>query len=159
MDYFQGIVTDYLRADRSVFVNTECLIQLEPGDAPPKNEHWYCDIVAVCFRDRRVYLCEVTFSKSLQGLAKRLHAWSAQWPAVVAAVHNDCMTPPAFEVLPWVFIPERSSRTWGRLRSTIASAAPTEPVMPSPRLTYLEHTVPWLYKGWNREDTALAGES
>ena len=28
MDYFQGAVTEYLRANRATFVNTECLIQL-----------------------------------------------------------------------------------------------------------------------------------
>ena len=39
MDYYQGVVTDYLRADRSVFINTECLIQIARGREPPK-AHW-----------------------------------------------------------------------------------------------------------------------
>jgi hypothetical protein len=30
MDYYQGVVVEYLRADRSVFVNTECCIELNP---------------------------------------------------------------------------------------------------------------------------------
>jgi hypothetical protein len=42
MDYFQGVVTEYLRADRTIFVNTECLIQLDGGDPPGKGRHWYC---------------------------------------------------------------------------------------------------------------------
>ena len=54
MDYFQGVVTEYLRADRAMFVNTEYLIQLEPGNAPAKNKHWYCDAVAVNMRDNEV---------------------------------------------------------------------------------------------------------
>jgi hypothetical protein len=30
MDYFQGVVTEFLRADRAMFVNSECLLQLDP---------------------------------------------------------------------------------------------------------------------------------
>ena len=42
MDYYLGVVTEYLRADRAIFVNTESLIQLDPGDVPVKDRHWYC---------------------------------------------------------------------------------------------------------------------
>jgi hypothetical protein len=42
MDYFQGVVTDYLRANRATFVNTECCIQLNPGPNPDTGgPHWY----------------------------------------------------------------------------------------------------------------------
>ncbi len=41
MDYFQGVVTEYLRAKRSVFVNTEFMISLDEGDKPKKDRHWY----------------------------------------------------------------------------------------------------------------------
>lgn len=30
-DYYQGVVAEYLRNDRWVFVNPEALIQLDPG--------------------------------------------------------------------------------------------------------------------------------
>jgi len=56
MDYFQGVVTEYLRANRATFVNTECLIQLEAGDTPAKGQHWYCDAVAVNFKEKTVGL-------------------------------------------------------------------------------------------------------
>ena len=61
MDYYQGIVIDYLRADRAVFVNTECCIQLNESDNPAQ-PHWYCDAVAVDFRCRRIFLCEISYS-------------------------------------------------------------------------------------------------
>jgi len=77
--YFQEIVTEYLRADRAMFVNTECLIQLNPGDVVSKGTHWYCDAVAVNFRESAVYLCEVTYSTSLSALIGRLQAWSSNW--------------------------------------------------------------------------------
>ena len=54
MDYFQGVVTDYLRANRSVFVNTECLIQLDEGNKQLKCRHWFCDAMAVNSLRRRL---------------------------------------------------------------------------------------------------------
>ena len=35
MDYFEGVVTDYLRADHMMFVKPEFLIQLDSGETPP----------------------------------------------------------------------------------------------------------------------------
>jgi hypothetical protein len=31
MDYYEGVVIDYLRADRALFVNTEYCIRISPG--------------------------------------------------------------------------------------------------------------------------------
>jgi hypothetical protein len=81
MDYYQGVVMEYLRADRSVFINPEFLIQIKPGKKPPKGSSWYCDVLAVKFGSdssdpTTVYLCEVTYSQTLQGLMKRLKAWN-----------------------------------------------------------------------------------
>jgi hypothetical protein len=56
MDYYQEVVTEYLRSDRATFVNTECLIQLEPGQMLGKGAHWYCDAMAVNFRESTLYL-------------------------------------------------------------------------------------------------------
>lgn len=39
MDCHQGVVTDYLRADRAIFVNTECCIQLDDGHNPKGGRH------------------------------------------------------------------------------------------------------------------------
>lgn len=79
MDYYQGVVTGFLRADRAVFVNTECCIQLHPGANPDVGMHWYCDAVAINMRERQVFLCEITYSKSLDALVKRLNGWCANW--------------------------------------------------------------------------------
>jgi hypothetical protein len=80
MDYFQGVVTEYLRADRAMFVNTECCIQLTPSANPDRTgPHWFCDAVAVNLRDAEVFLCEVTYSKTLGALNKRLISWASNW--------------------------------------------------------------------------------
>jgi len=55
VDFFQGVVSEYLRADRATFVNTEFLLPLEPGDGPAKGRHSYGDVVAANFRERAVY--------------------------------------------------------------------------------------------------------
>ena len=155
MDYFQGVVTEYLRADRSVFVNTECLIQLDEGDKQIKDRHWFCDAMAVNFRESTVYLCEITYSASMQALASRLAAWHKHWPEVVHAIKRDSKVPAEWLVRPWVFIPEKRrdiflTKTQGIRAST------TEPCqMPAPRLTYLEAVVPWEYRTWDRKSDAV----
>jgi hypothetical protein len=90
MDYFQGVVTEFLRANRATFVNTECLIQLEPGNSPAKGRHWYCDAVSVNIADQSAQLCEVTFSTTLQSLITRLAAWKSHWVGIRGALNRDC---------------------------------------------------------------------
>ncbi|WP_407469232.1 hypothetical protein ABFU38_05100 [Xanthomonas campestris pv. raphani] len=52
MDHFEGVVLDYLRADRALFVNSQCCIQLNEGANPDTSgPHWYCDAVAVSFKE------------------------------------------------------------------------------------------------------------
>lgn len=34
MDHFEGVVLDYLRADRALFVHSQCCIQLNEGATP-----------------------------------------------------------------------------------------------------------------------------
>ena len=75
MDYFQSIVIEYLRAKRCVFVNTEYLVNLDAGDKQYTGRHWYCDVLAVNFEESTLYLCEVTYSSTMQGLILRLKAW------------------------------------------------------------------------------------
>jgi len=117
--YFQEIVTEYLRADRAMFVNTECLIQLNPGDVVSKGTHWYCDAVAVNFRESAVYLCEVTYSTSLSALIGRLQAWSSNWAPLCEALARDCQVPTSFTVCPWVFIPQSHHPHFQKKLSTI----------------------------------------
>ena len=107
LDYFQGVVTEYLRANRAVFVNTECLIQLDEGDKQFKDRHWYCDAMAVNFKDKAIYLCEITYSGTMQSLVGRLQAWQSNWAELTAAVIRDSGTPRDWTVQPWVFIPQK----------------------------------------------------
>jgi hypothetical protein len=77
VDYYEGVVMTYLRADRSLFINTECCIQLNPTNNPDQaGAHWYCDAIVVDFRDKVVFLCEISFANSLDKLVKRLKQWN-----------------------------------------------------------------------------------
>ena len=150
MDYFQGVVTEYLRADRAVFVNTECCIQLNPGANPDTSgPHWYCDAVAVNFRDESVSLCEVSYSQSLGALIKRLEGWSANWSKLREALIRDCAIPATWQVRPWLFVPaDRQRKLAQKLPKLIVDGG-----MPHPLITTLESVVPWKYKSWNRSPT------
>ena len=153
MDYFQGVVVEYLRANRSTFVNTECLIQVEPGDAPAKGTSWYCDAVALDMKHQIAYLCEVTYSKSLHALAKRLQAWNDAWPQICDAIHRDCSIPKDFKIMPWVFVPKTSEDLLrAKLSAYLVNERNTNN-MPYPKIEFLENVTPWNYRSWNRESS------
>lgn len=152
MDYFQGVVTDYLRANRATFVNTECCIQLHPGANPDTSgPHWYCDAVAVNLQERKAYLCEVTYSKTLGALAKRLSNWSESWPLLRVALERDCGIALDWRVRPWLFVPQQLEGLLAQHLSKMPSASNTGEQMPKAKVTWLEEVTPWKYNSWHRE--------
>jgi len=150
MDYFQGVVTEFLRANRATFVNSECLIQLEEGHVPAKGSHWYCDAVAANLAESTVYLCEVTYSASLQALVKRLTSWAANWPSLKRSLWRDCCVPEQWSVVPWVFIP-KDRESLLRRKFVVQNVKTTSDLMPFPKVTHLEDVVPWKYPSWDRK--------
>jgi hypothetical protein len=114
VDYYQGVVLDYLRMDRAVFVNPECCIQLTGGETPAKGEHWYCDAVAVDFGGKHdppkptVFLCEISYAKGLATLINRLQQWARHWDKVCEAVRRECSVWEDWPIRPWLFVPEGS---------------------------------------------------
>lgn len=150
MDYYQGVVTDYLRADRAIFVNTECCIQLDDTSNPKSGRHWFCDAVAADFRAQIVFLCEVSYATGLSALLKRLSQWNAHWKQVTAALVRDCNVPPNWRVRPWLFIPQGCIESAVATISKIGLGSETARVMPDPRITPLEMVAPWQYTAWRR---------
>lgn len=151
MDYFQAVVVDYLRADRAVFVNTECCIQLNPGANPDTSgPHWYCDAVAINFRERVVSLCEVTYSQSLDALIKRLIGWGENWSKLRAALVRDCCIPSEWRVQPFVFIPSERQTILDARLAKVPTVATGASEMPTPEVRHLESVLPWKYRSWNR---------
>jgi hypothetical protein len=149
MDYFQGVVTEFLRAKRTTFVNTEYLIQLDAGNVYAKGRHWYCDVIAVDHADRTVHLCEVTYSKTMQPLLDRLQAWSYHWPGVVAAIRRDSLLEGQWYIQPRLFVPEKSCDILLRKIAVLTGHQEPELNMPSPMVTYMEDVLPWMYRSWN----------
>jgi len=150
MDYFQGVVTEYLRANRATFVNTECCIQLNAGLNPDRSGlHWYCDALAVNLRRNEAYLCEISYSKSLSALTKRLSESSTHWSALRTALERDCGIPLAWSVVPWAFVPQHL----GSIVDKQPFTAGSQGLMPRPRVIALEDVMPWKYPSWNREHT------
>ena len=151
MDYFQGVVTEFLRADRSMFVNTECLIQLDEDVLPAKGRHWYCDAVAANFREKSVYLCEVTYSSTVHTLIKRLNAWDSCWPQICVAVARDCHIPEDWSVTPWLFIPQNRHEILTSKLKSIKGIGDGSSCMPQPIVTFLESVTPWNYNNNDRK--------
>lgn len=148
MDYYQGVVLEYLGADRSVFVNPECCIQLNEGDNPDTSgKHWYCDAVAVDFGNRVVYLCETSYAQGLRALIKRLAEWNRHWPDVQAAIIRDCGQSLGWPIRPWLFVPRECV---GSVVKKLERLRTDGGQMPVPRITTLEMVAPWEYRSWRR---------
>ena len=147
MDFYQGVVVDYLRADRSLFLNPECFVQIKPGSAPPKGASWYCDILAADFETKTVFLCEVTYSSTLQALLTRLKAWNDHWEEIRAALVHDSKLPESWPVRPWLFVPEKCLEP---LCKGLEQIACKEPLRFRPLITTLEMVQPWTYNQYDR---------
>ncbi len=154
MNYYENVVVDYLRADRALFVNTECCIQLNPAANPDTSgPHWYCDAVAVNFREKAAYLCEISYSAKLESLLNRLKGWHDNWDGVLAALRRDCLLPGEWPVRPWAFVPQELVEVLNRgLLRIVNSGTPRFSV----KITPLQLVQPWRYSSWNRvgEETA-----
>lgn len=149
MDYFQGVVTEYLRAKRSRFVNTEYMINLDLDGTYKKDRHWYCDAVAIDFADSSIHLCEITYSKSLQSVFKRLQFWCNHWADVVAAIRRDSELKGEWQMVPRVFVPGNLESELANRLSMVKWPAECAIRMPQPIVTRLEEVLPWKYRSWN----------
>ena len=146
MDFYHGVVLDYLRADRAIFLNTECCIQLKKAVNPDKSgPHWYCDAVACDFRTPCIYLCEFSYSRQLGSLLKRLKQWNDNWQDLRCALTRDCCITADWSARPWLFVPVHLVELLvSRLQQMQDSAS-------TPKITTLEMVQPWKYKSWDRQ--------
>jgi hypothetical protein len=152
MNYYESVVIDYLRADRALFVNTECCLQVNQADNPDKSgPHWYCDAVAADFRSKTVFLCEISYGSQLSDLTKRLKGWHENWKGVCRALVRDSFLPEPWPVRPWLFIPEKLVPL---LLKRLAQIQTGRLSTFDPRITPLEMVQPWLYRSFNRIDEA-----
>jgi hypothetical protein len=154
MDYFQGVVENYLRANRATFINAECCIQLNDAENPDiSGPHWYCDALAVNVMRSRAYLCEISFAQRLGALRERLSNWKEYWPLIRRALARDCGIPLNWTVRPWVFVPkDLCQHLDGPPPSNSAKGEDAPEQMPHPKITFLEDVMPWKYRSWNRPD-------
>jgi len=151
MDNFEGNVVEYLRADRTLFLNTQCCIQLNEADNPDTSgPHWYCDVVVADYRHRAIFLCEVSFSDSLASLFKRLGDWNVHWPSLTNALCRDSGLPSDWPIRPWLFVPEHLVPKVVAKLNQFNVPAERERKLPEPRITTLEMVLPWEYRSWNR---------
>jgi hypothetical protein len=150
MDYYESVVINYLRADRAVFVNTEYCIQLNPGPNPDTSgPHWYCDAVALDFRSKQIFLCEISYAARLAGLTERLSGWQRDWDRVCDALARDSFFSERWPIRPWLFVPEKRIAF---LKKRLGQIANGQPPKFDPRITPLEMVQPWRYSSWSRKD-------
>jgi hypothetical protein len=147
MNFYESVVVDYLRADRALFLNTECCIQVNPADNPDNSgAHWYCDAVVADFRSKHIFLCEVSYSESLSDLIKRVRGWNENWDAVRRALARDSFLPD-WPLRPWLFVPDDFVPL---LLKRLAQIRDEQTLKFDPRITPLQMVQPWRYRSFNR---------
>lgn len=146
MDHFESVVLEYLRADRALFINSQCCIQLNAGQNPDTSgAHWYCDAVALSLKAQTAYLCEITYADPPNSLFKRLTGWNKDWPLLRLALERDSGVPQSWSLTPWIFVPQTLAPRVDAFLATLSSGE-----MPRPRVTHLEDVMPWRYRSWDR---------
>jgi hypothetical protein len=137
MNYYESVVIEYLRADRAVFVNTENCIQINSAYNPDgSGPYWYCDAVALDFRSKEIFLCEISYSIRLTQLIKRLKGWHDNWKEVCDAVARDSSLSfsEPWPVRPWLFVPEKRVTVLEQQLAKIANGQPKF----VPKITHLD---------------------
>lgn len=132
-------------------MNTEYLIQLDEVSVPLKSRHWYCDALVVNFEHSTVYLCEITYSKTMSALLGRLQAWATHWEGACEAIARDSKLPGAWAFQPWVFVPEDSQPLLLRKLEVSANSGLLRSSMPTLIISTLESVAPWNYCSWDRK--------
>jgi len=135
MNHYQEIVSDYLRADRAIFVNANYRLPGHPVETADK-PYWDIDIVALNMRKRRAYLCEVTYTLDAAALLRRFAAWREHWQEMVDGLIKLSGLSPEWQVKPWIFTPES-------IRASIEQQVRFW--HPQARFTDLELVAPWQY--------------
>jgi hypothetical protein len=144
MDYFQGVVMEYLRADRACFVNPEFWIRGNL-EHPHEKPHWFVDVLAISMRDKAAYLCEVTYAKQPRAMLRRLHSWKENWELINKTLREDACIDNGWPLIPWVFAPSL----------TMAIVEPVlKELFSNGRAMTLEKVLPWLYCTYDRKPEA-----
>ena len=142
MDYFESVVAQYLQRDRGSFISTEFFLTHKEKQTDPGPPEWLVDILNVNMRERRVYLCEISYARPLQALEKRVREWAEHWPKVVETVRRHSSVPTEWPINVSLFVP---SKYVEGLKTKL-------PAFPDhvPTITALEETLPWKYNRWKR---------
>lgn len=136
MPYYEEVVADYLQSGHR-FIRREYLIDLDKTPQPAKGRSWYVDVLALDFRQRTVWLCEVSYAKSLYALSKRLKQWSDNWDAIQRTLFAEIELTSDWRVCPWAFTPENLKAVHD------VGLKKAGPLVFEPRWTPLEETTPW----------------
>ncbi len=148
MDYFQGVVLEYLRADRSCFVNPEFWIRGNLKSAHDK-PHWFVDVLALQMERKEVWLCEVTYAKQPRALIQRLKDWKAHWTTINQTLKEDTFIDKDWPLIPWVF----------GAPDTLKVVDPVlKDLFPEGKSMSLDKVLPWLYCNYDRKEETKQAE-
>ena len=152
MSQYESVVIEYLRADRSLFLNLGCFIETPGAENPARvgPYYWSFPIVAADFHKEAILLCEVSYGQALGGLYKRIEGWSNHWHQLCEALGRELNIPKTWSIRPWLFVPDDSIPKVVKKIDGVRSANPGVALFPDPIITPLEMVQPWKYNSSTR---------
>ena len=108
MDYYQSIVAQWLVSDGRTFLAEEYYLRTSRVREFKHRDQTYLwpDIIAVRLRDRKVFLCEVTWSRNWGTIERKLEKYSENMPEIRDALDHWLGIPHDFDASIWYFVPE-----------------------------------------------------
>ena len=138
MPYYEEIVAEYLCSNRKMFVSPTFNLDLNEGGPLVKDKNWWIDVLAVDFGTKTIFLCEVSYSKTLYALARRLKLWASEWENMRAALTARTGIDADWKMQPWVFTPRDLEGTYKKRFAALG------PVPFEYKWMALECTAPWM---------------
>ena len=108
MDYFQSIVAEWLVSDGRTLLAEEYYLRTSHVRELKHRDQTYLwpDIIAVRLHDRKVFLCEVTWSRNWSAIKRKLEKYAEHMPEIRDALEHWLGIPHDFGMSIWYFVPE-----------------------------------------------------
>ena len=153
MDYYQSIVAEWLTADGRTLVAQEYGLRtshVQEFKVKGQKNLWP-DILAVRPRDKRAFLCEVSWSKDWKRTGEKLAKYHELMPQIRESLDHWLAIPTSNDwvVHVWYFVPE----------AQVEKTKQLGPAGLGLRVSSLDQIKPWTYThGWRVPDD-LCGET
>jgi hypothetical protein len=138
MDFYQGVVAEYVASNRAYFVSGEFMIPRKAGG------YFLVDLVAISPSEQHVYLCEVTYSQRIANIIRKVKCYHQERDDIQAQLFKIAGISTNWKLMPWLFVLAKHHKT---IDARLRVECPNWHV----RIDDLETVGPWNFPSGYRE--------